>query len=206
MAAPMPMPIRCTDAAVRRSTGLPRRPMRRRNCARCAATNMWSSTCATVPGVFKITTDIGVEVPIPWTASGRLLLDHMSAGDILQFVPEGRLPPAGRPRGRCRRLRRRHRASPRRRMLHDQRTFGPLHLLPRRTGSRPARRRRRNAVLHRPGRLVRRAQAGVACAARFGGGRAFGSLKRLKDNPAPNGFSGGNGGHLASVKDPSRCA
>ena len=40
-------------------------------------------------GVFKITTDIGVEVPIPWTASGRLLLDHMSAGDILRFVPEG---------------------------------------------------------------------------------------------------------------------
>jgi DNA-binding IclR family transcriptional regulator len=39
-------------------------------------------------GVFKITTDIGVEVPIPWTASGRLLLDHMPAADILQFVPE----------------------------------------------------------------------------------------------------------------------
>jgi DNA-binding IclR family transcriptional regulator len=39
-------------------------------------------------GVFKITTDIGVEVPIPWTASGRLLLDHLSAGDILRFVPE----------------------------------------------------------------------------------------------------------------------
>ena len=39
-------------------------------------------------GVFKITTDIGVEVPIPWTASGRLLLDHLPASDILQFVPE----------------------------------------------------------------------------------------------------------------------
>lgn len=45
-------------------------------------------------GVFKITTEIGVEVPIPWTASGRLLLDHMSASDILQFVPaeDFRLP------------------------------------------------------------------------------------------------------------------
>jgi DNA-binding IclR family transcriptional regulator len=39
-------------------------------------------------GVFKITTDIGVEVPIPWTASGRLLLDHMPAADILKFVPQ----------------------------------------------------------------------------------------------------------------------
>jgi DNA-binding IclR family transcriptional regulator len=45
-------------------------------------------------GVFKITTDIGVEVPIPWTASGRLLLDHMPASDILKFVPreDFRLP------------------------------------------------------------------------------------------------------------------
>ena len=39
-------------------------------------------------GVFRITTDIGVEVPIPWTASGRLLLDHMSAAEILDFIPE----------------------------------------------------------------------------------------------------------------------
>jgi DNA-binding IclR family transcriptional regulator len=39
-------------------------------------------------GVFRITTDVGVEVPIPWTASGRLLLDHMSRDEILRFVPE----------------------------------------------------------------------------------------------------------------------
>lgn len=38
-------------------------------------------------GVYRITTDIGVEVPIPWTASGRLLLDHMTAAEILAFVP-----------------------------------------------------------------------------------------------------------------------
>ncbi|MCB1380513.1 MAG: IclR family transcriptional regulator [Alphaproteobacteria bacterium] len=38
-------------------------------------------------GVFRITTDIGVEVPIPWTASGRLLLDHLSADEIKAFVP-----------------------------------------------------------------------------------------------------------------------
>ncbi len=39
-------------------------------------------------GIFRISTDIGVEVPIPWTASGRLLLDHMSATEILDFIPE----------------------------------------------------------------------------------------------------------------------
>jgi len=45
-------------------------------------------------GLFKITTDIGVEVPIPWTASGRLLLDHMTRKEILNFVPKDdfRLP------------------------------------------------------------------------------------------------------------------
>jgi DNA-binding IclR family transcriptional regulator len=39
-------------------------------------------------GLFKITTDIGVEVPLPWTASGRLLLDHLTPAEILGFVPE----------------------------------------------------------------------------------------------------------------------
>jgi DNA-binding IclR family transcriptional regulator len=38
-------------------------------------------------GLFRITTDIGVEVPIPWTASGRLLLGHMSPEEIESFVP-----------------------------------------------------------------------------------------------------------------------
>jgi DNA-binding IclR family transcriptional regulator len=45
-------------------------------------------------GLFRITTDVGVEVPIPWTASGRLLLDHMSPDEIRAFVPadDFRLP------------------------------------------------------------------------------------------------------------------
>ncbi|WP_088347738.1 MULTISPECIES: IclR family transcriptional regulator [Rhodomicrobium] len=45
-------------------------------------------------GLFRITTDIGVEVPAPWTASGRLLLDHMSPEEIRAFVPpeDFRLP------------------------------------------------------------------------------------------------------------------
>ena len=38
-------------------------------------------------GLFRITTDVGVEVPLPWTASGRLLLDHMSPDEIRAFVP-----------------------------------------------------------------------------------------------------------------------
>ena len=39
-------------------------------------------------GVFRITTDIGIEVPIPWTASGRLLLDHMTPKEIRSFIPK----------------------------------------------------------------------------------------------------------------------
>ena len=45
-------------------------------------------------GLFRISTDVGVEVPIPWTASGRLLLDHMNAERIRAFIPseDYRLP------------------------------------------------------------------------------------------------------------------
>jgi DNA-binding IclR family transcriptional regulator len=45
-------------------------------------------------GLFRITTDVGIEVPLPWTASGRLLLDHMSPESIRAFVPseDFRLP------------------------------------------------------------------------------------------------------------------
>lgn len=38
-------------------------------------------------GLFRITTDVGIEVPVPWTASGRLLLDHMTPAEIRAFVP-----------------------------------------------------------------------------------------------------------------------
>jgi DNA-binding IclR family transcriptional regulator len=37
--------------------------------------------------IFRISTEIGVRVPIPWTASGRLLLDHMTREEVEQFVP-----------------------------------------------------------------------------------------------------------------------
>lgn len=37
--------------------------------------------------VFRLTSEIGVAVPIPWTASGRLLLGHMTRKDIEAFVP-----------------------------------------------------------------------------------------------------------------------
>ena len=45
-------------------------------------------------GLFRITTDVGVEVPLPWTASGRILLDHMTPESIRAFVPKDdfRLP------------------------------------------------------------------------------------------------------------------
>ncbi|MEQ9888726.1 IclR family transcriptional regulator [Pectobacterium zantedeschiae] len=37
---------------------------------------------------FKITSDIGVRIPIPWTATGRLLLSNWSDRDILDLIPE----------------------------------------------------------------------------------------------------------------------
>jgi len=37
--------------------------------------------------MFRISSDIGVAVAIPWTASGRLLLGHMSRAEIMAFIP-----------------------------------------------------------------------------------------------------------------------
>lgn len=50
--------------------------------------------CRDSPGPFRISSDVGVEVPIPWTASGRLLLAHMSEAEIRAFMPpeDYRLP------------------------------------------------------------------------------------------------------------------
>lgn len=47
--------------------------------------------------LFRITMDVGIEVPLPWTASGRFLLDHMSPEEIRAFVPleDFRLPDGG---------------------------------------------------------------------------------------------------------------
>jgi DNA-binding IclR family transcriptional regulator len=37
---------------------------------------------------FRISSDVGEPVPVPWTASGRLLVSHMSEAEILAFIPE----------------------------------------------------------------------------------------------------------------------
>lgn len=37
---------------------------------------------------FRISSDVGERIPITWTASGRLLVSHMSDAEILAFVPE----------------------------------------------------------------------------------------------------------------------
>lgn len=37
---------------------------------------------------FRISSDIGERIPIPWTASGRLLLGNMSDEEILTLIPE----------------------------------------------------------------------------------------------------------------------
>ena len=36
---------------------------------------------------FRISSDVGERVPIPWTASGRLLVSHMTDQQILEFIP-----------------------------------------------------------------------------------------------------------------------
>lgn len=37
---------------------------------------------------FRISSNVGEPVPIPWTASGRLLVSHMSDAEILDFIPK----------------------------------------------------------------------------------------------------------------------
>ncbi|MDQ2079461.1 IclR family transcriptional regulator [Xanthobacteraceae bacterium Astr-EGSB] len=39
------------------------------------------------PRPFRISTTVGETVPLPWTASGRLLVSHMSDTEILAFIP-----------------------------------------------------------------------------------------------------------------------
>ena len=43
---------------------------------------------------FRISSNVGDPVPIPWTASGRLLVSHMSDAEILALIPadDFRLP------------------------------------------------------------------------------------------------------------------
>ncbi len=36
---------------------------------------------------FRISSDVGQSVPIPWTASGRLLVAHLSDQEIIDFIP-----------------------------------------------------------------------------------------------------------------------
>jgi DNA-binding IclR family transcriptional regulator len=37
---------------------------------------------------FRISSNVGEPVPVPWTASGRLLVSHLSDQEILDFIPE----------------------------------------------------------------------------------------------------------------------
>ena len=37
---------------------------------------------------FRISSDVGRPVPIPWTASGRLLVAHMTDAEIIDFIPK----------------------------------------------------------------------------------------------------------------------
>jgi DNA-binding IclR family transcriptional regulator len=43
--------------------------------------------CRDSPRHIRISSEVGAEVPIPWTASGRLLLTHLTDDEIRAFVP-----------------------------------------------------------------------------------------------------------------------
>ncbi|MCW6510944.1 IclR family transcriptional regulator [Lichenifustis flavocetrariae] len=53
--------------------------------------------CRDGTGAFRITSEVGAEVPLPWTASGRALLGHLSDEAILTLIPPAdfRLPNGG---------------------------------------------------------------------------------------------------------------
>lgn len=38
---------------------------------------------------FRISSDVGEPIPLPWTASGRFLVSHMSDAEIMAFIPPG---------------------------------------------------------------------------------------------------------------------
>jgi DNA-binding IclR family transcriptional regulator len=47
---------------------------------------------------FKISSNVGETIPLPWTASGRLLVSHLTDGDVLKLIPERDfILPDGRP-------------------------------------------------------------------------------------------------------------
>ena len=92
---------------------------------------------------FRISSDVGERIPIPWTASGRLLVSHMSDAEIIAFIPQGRLHPAERLGARHGSLSRRSPSRPRRRILLlrlDRRQFHPLLRRARPSGRRHLRR------------------------------------------------------------------
>ena len=47
---------------------------------------------------FRISSDVGEPVPLPWTASGRVLVSHLTDKEILKLIPpeDFRLPDGGR--------------------------------------------------------------------------------------------------------------
>ena len=84
--------------------------------------------------LFRIGSDVGVLVPIPWTASGRFFVAHMSLAELKAFIPpedfrlqngKSRRPEAvpHRGQGGARRRHLRHRR-PGRRLRHVRRSTG----------------------------------------------------------------------------------
>ena len=83
---------------------------------------------------FRISSDVGEPVPLPWTASGRLLVSHMSDAEILDFIPDAGFRPAQRLAARPTALPRRGGAGEERALLLLRQPRRQLHPLFRRAG------------------------------------------------------------------------
>ena len=119
--------------------------------------------------LFRIGSDVGVLVPIPWTASGRFFVAHMSLAELKAFIPpedfrlqNGKIvDPEAVPR--------RGQGGARRRHLRHRRPGRRLRDLRRSTGARPRGPMRRLHLLHRLERDRRGAN-----------GRAVGDADRVR--------------------------
>ena len=71
--------------------------------------------------LFRIGSDIGVLVPIPWTASGRLFVAHMTLEELTAFIPPEDFSMQDGQRHRPRNISSRSEGGARARHLHHRR-------------------------------------------------------------------------------------
>ena len=139
--------------------------------------------------LFRIGSDVGVLVPIPWTASGRFFVAHMTPRRTEGVHPAGGLPPAGRRTRRPAEVPRRGEGGARRRHLRHHRARRRVRDLHRRAGRRPCRPLRRLHLLHRLERDRREAHGASSSAFLLESAKRLSAVPegRLDRGAAPSG-------------------